>query len=70
MVFDHVHCLRMAEQATQSSDRARTHDQQKLLLRIADQWAKLAEHIVRCERLTAEPEVRPVKLVGVRRQEE
>lgn len=55
MVFDQAHCLRMAEQAMQSAEQASSHHQQKLLLRIADQWVKLADHVVQCERLTKEP---------------
>lgn len=54
MVFDKAHCLRMAEKVVQSADQANTHDQQKLLLRIANQWLRLAEHVVQCERLMKE----------------
>jgi hypothetical protein len=42
----------MAEEALRSAEQANNHDQQKLLLRIAAQWMKLADHVVACVRLT------------------
>jgi hypothetical protein len=51
MLLEPDHCLRMAEQALRSAEQTSTDDQQKLLLRIAAQWMKLADHVVACVRL-------------------
>lgn len=55
MVRSSADCLYRAQQAMHSADLASSETQRNLLIRIAQQWVHLAEHIDDCERLCGKP---------------
>ncbi len=45
-------CRALAEQCLLSAERAHNDQHRDLLMRIASQWIRLADHLEACERLT------------------
>ncbi len=45
-------CIKMAEEAIETAEHAETEVQRDVMLKIAHQWMRLAEHVSECDRLT------------------
>jgi hypothetical protein len=47
-------CLRMAKEAIDTGDHAENDAQRNVMLNLAQQWMRLAEHVEDCDRITSE----------------